>query len=335
MRPVSNAFAAVREGLLVVASELLGARSGHRGRGDHSEGFLERPPRKDLGDYSTNAALLLAPLVGRAPRDLAQDLGNGLVVMLGADLERFEVAGSGFLNLYLSDRWHRRALAEILDEQERFGGSGASGPERILLEFVSANPTGPMHVGHARNAAYGDSLARLLAFHGHEVEREFYVNDAGSQIRKLGESIAALARGEAVPEDGYHGDYVVPLVAEVRSSEAGPQLLERMDPSELGEVAVAIMVARTAKSLESFRVSFDCWQYESALHSGDASPVEHVLALLDEQERTYRSEDALWLRTTDHGDDKNRVLVRSSGSTPTSPRTSLTTSPSASVDLTA
>ena len=122
------------------------------------------------------------------------------------------MAGPGFLNLFLADGWHRAALAEVLAAGEGFGRGGARSPERVIVEFVSANPTGPMHVGHARNAAYGDALARVLAFHGHQVEREFYVNDAGSQVRKLGESIQALARGEEVPEDGYRGDYVGPLV---------------------------------------------------------------------------------------------------------------------------
>ena len=128
---------------------------------------LERPPRVDFGDYSTNAALLLAPAGGAPPRELAQRLGDALAARLGEQLERYEVAGPGFLNLFLSDGWHCAALAEVLAAGESFGRSGAEAPERIIVEFVSANPTGPMHVGHARNAAYGDALARVLAFHGH------------------------------------------------------------------------------------------------------------------------------------------------------------------------
>jgi arginyl-tRNA synthetase len=163
-----------------------------------------------------------------------------------------------------------------------------------------------MHVGHARNAAYGDALARMLAFHGHRVEREFYVNDAGSQVLKLGESIGALARGERVPEDGYHGDYVTGLAAQL-ANEAS------MDPAELGRAAVALMMGRIAESLSEFRVDFDSWSYESALHDGDPSPVAHTLSILEQQGHTYHSEGALWLRTTDYGDDKDRVLLRSSG----------------------
>ena len=164
-----------------------------------------------------------------------------------------------------------------------------------------------MHVGHARNAAYGDSLARVLAFHGHEVEREFYVNDTGSQVRALGESIRALARGDEVPEHGYRGDYVKELVAELDGASS-------LDPAELGRAAVGVMVGRIQASLHAFAVKgFDHWQFESALHSGDPSPVAQTLAILEQHGHTYRSEGALWLRTTDYGDDKDRVLVRSSG----------------------
>ncbi len=267
----------------------------------------------DFGDYSTNAALLLTQAVGAPPREVAQRLGAELQRRLGDDLERFEVAGPGFVNLFLGDGWHRRALAAVLEAGENFGGGGAERGERMLVEFVSANPTGPMHVGHARNAAYGDALARLLALHGHEVTREFYVNDAGSQVRKLGDSILALARGEEVPEDGYRGEYVGEL-AERLSAGGGAQPSAIEDPAQLGRAAVGLMVERMRSSLEAFGVrDFDHWQYESELHEGDPSRVEHALAILGEQGHTYRSEGALWLRTTAYGDDKDRVLVRSTG----------------------
>jgi arginyl-tRNA synthetase len=267
---------------------------------------LERPPRVDFGDYSTNAALLLAPTLRAPPREVAQRLGSVLERRLGAELERVEIAGPGFLNLFLADSWLLGALAHVLSAGEAFGAGGAASPERILVEFVSANPTGPMHVGHARNAAYGDALARVLALHGHHVEREFYVNDAGSQVLKLGASVRALARGEPVPEDGYRGEYVQQL-AELLDTEG-------MDPLEVGRAAVEVVVTQMRRSLEAFAVAaFDRWEYESALHQGDPSPVARALAMLGQQGRTYRSEGALWLRTTDFGDDKDRVLVRSSG----------------------
>jgi arginyl-tRNA synthetase len=268
---------------------------------------LERPRRAQFGDYSTNAALLLAPSVGAPPREVAERLGSALQARLGGSLERFEVAGPGFLNLFVSDSWLAAALAQALAAGDRFGVAGAAAPERILVEFVSANPTGPMHVGHARNAAYGDALARMLALQGHRVEREFYVNDAGSQVRKLGESIVALARGQPVPQDGYKGDYVVELAAELADA-------ADTDALAVGRAAVAIVIEGIRASLTAFGVGeFDVWSYESSLHEGDPSPVAHTLAILAQQGHTYRDDGALWLRTTDFGDDKDRVLVRSSG----------------------
>lgn len=267
---------------------------------------LERPPRADFGDYSTNAALLLAPALKAAPREIAERLGSALQARLGAQLERFEVAGPGFVNLFLADSWLLGALAQMLRAGEAFGANGAAESERTLVEFVSANPTGPMHVGHARNAAYGDALARVLSFHGHRLEREFYVNDAGSQVAKLGDSVRALAHGEPVPQDGYRGEYVQELVGQLN--------LDGRDSVEVGRAAVKVMVEDMRRSLEAFGVEqFDRWTYESALHEGDPSPVDHALAMLAEQGRTYRSEGALWLRTSDFGDDKDRVLVRSNG----------------------
>jgi arginyl-tRNA synthetase len=306
----------LRETVLALAGELSG------GAGTRGAITLERPPRVDFGDYSTNAALLLAPAAGAPPREMAERLGNALAERLGEQLDRYEVAGPGFLNLFLADGWHRAALAEALAAGESFGRGGAQAPERIIVEFVSANPTGPMHVGHARNAAYGDALARVLAFHGHQVEREFYVNDAGSQVLKLGESIRALARSEEVPEDGYRGEYVGPLVEEVEKIVSTDPA--RCEPAELGAAAVEAMVGRMQHSLGSFRVrSFDRWAYESALHTPredvhdtggkPTSSVGHALSLLEQKGHTYRSEGALWLRSTDFGDDKDRVLVRSSG----------------------
>jgi arginyl-tRNA synthetase len=294
----------LREAVLAVAGELAGGPSGETGaRGGI---VLERPPRPDFGDYSTNAALLLAPVVGASPREVAERLGQELERRLGASLERFEVAGPGFLNLFLADSWLVDSLTEVLAAGEAFGADGAHARERILIEFVSANPTGPMHVGHARNAAYGDALGRLLTFHGHEVEREFYVNDAGSQVGKLGESILALARGEQVPEDGYRGAYVEQLVHLAKAQATAP--------AEVGHAAVAVMVGAMQEALGAFNVEgFDHWAYESKLHEGDPSPVAHTLEILEREGHTYRSEGALWLRSTDYGDDKDRVLVRSNG----------------------
>jgi arginyl-tRNA synthetase len=267
---------------------------------------IERPRRPEFGDYSTNAAMALAPALGQAPRAIAEQLAAALAQRLGDSLERVDVAGPGFLNLFLADSWMRSALAQVLAAGDRYGGATAT-TARVLVEFVSANPTGPMHVGHARNAAYGDSLARMLEFHGSRVEREFYVNDAGSQIRKFGESIQALASGEDVPEDGYRGDYVAELVAHVPGA-------PEMDPVDVGRAAIAVMIDRMRGALARFNVCpFDHWQYESTLYQGDPSPVAHVLSLLEQLGHTYTNEGALWLRSSEFGDDKDRVLVRSNG----------------------
>jgi len=300
-------LARLRAAVLACAEQLAGEQAG----AGSWPITLERPRRTQFGDYSTNAALLLAPVLGMPPRELAERLGAGVHALLGASVERFEVAGPGFVNLFMSDAWLAGALAHVLAAGERFGAGGAARPERMLVEFVSANPTGPVHVGHARNAAYGDALARMLALYGHSVEREFYVNDAGSQVRKLGESIAALARGEQVPEDGYKGAYVAELAAELASAGAGA---EAGDARALGRAAVAVMIGHIMRSLAHFGVQdFDVVFYESSLHEGDPSPVAHTLALLEQHGHTYTQDGALWLRTTDFGDDKDRVLVRTGG----------------------
>src|SRR3984957_5299683 len=307
----STPLARLREVVLQAAAELTSAQGSGLGSpraGSKRGGItLERPKQAKFGDYSTNAALLVAPGMGASPREVAERLGEALRERLGASLDRYEVAGPGFLNLFLADSWVRGGLAQVLSAGAGFGGSGAEKRERVLVEFVSANPTGPMHVGHARNAAYGDTLARMLAFHGHEVEREFYINDAGSQIRMFGASIQALARGDELPEGGYQGDYVAELARALEGAAA-------MDPAELGREAVSRMIVDMQASLEAFGVqAFDHWQSESHLHEGEPSLVEHTLGVLKEQGHTFEQDGALWLRTTDFGDDKDRVLVRSSG----------------------
>ena len=276
------------------------------GNGSSVAPTLERPKKADFGDYSTNAALLLAPVLGAKPRDVADRLREELERRLAGQVERMDIAGPGFLNLFLSDDWHQRAADHVLAAGDRWGGGGAEPAERVLVEFVSANPTGPLHVGHARNAAYGDALSRILEFRGHAICREYYVNDFGTQALKLGESIQARAAGREVPEDGYPGDYVAELAAEI------PDATE-LPAEEVARRGIELMVARIRASLDGFRVSFDSWFAEHRLHEGEPSLVRHAFDVLDDQERTYRSEGALWLRTSAFGDDKDRVLERSSG----------------------
>jgi arginyl-tRNA synthetase len=270
------------------------------------EPTLERPKKVRFGDYSTNAAMLLAPKLGAPPREVAERLGEALRAELGDRLERVEVAGPGFLNLFLAGGWYRDALGQIVDAGERFGAGAPESPERVDIEFVSANPTGPLTAAGGRHAAYGDSLARILEFAGHTVEREYYFNDAGSQVRKLGESIRARARGEEPPEGGYEGDYVAELAARI------PDAAE-LDVDELARAGVDLNIAAIREVLARYRVRFDTWFSEATLHEGDPTPVQHALDELRTRGHVYESEGAVWLRTTAFGDDKDRVLVRSTG----------------------
>jgi arginyl-tRNA synthetase len=267
---------------------------------------LERPKQADFGDYSTNAAMLLAPALKAPPREIAERLGEALRARLGDGVERVEVAGPGFLNVFLTDGWYTTAAAHVLAIGDDYGGGTAARAERVLIEFVSANPTGPLTAASGRHAAYGDALARLLEFAGHEVSREYYFNDAGSQLRALGESIRARARGEAPPEDGYQGDYVIELAAEIPSAADG-------DPEALGVQGGELMIQRIKATLERYRVTFDTWFSERTLHVGDPSPIAHAYERLRAAGHLYEHGGALWLRTTEFGDDKDRVLERSNG----------------------
>jgi arginyl-tRNA synthetase len=267
---------------------------------------LERPKRQGQGDYSTNAAMLLAPVLGAPPREIAQRVASELRGILGEDLERTEVAGPGFLNLVLSDGWHRRALRTVLDAGDDYGSGGAAPSERILIEFVSANPTGPLVAASGRHAAYGDALARILKHHGHAVSREYYFNDAGTQIRLLGESVRARARGEPVPDGGYQGDYVADVAAAIPGA-------AELDAQELAARAIELLLAGIKATLDRYGVRFDRFFSERTLHEGSPSELERAFLLLEAAGHIYRSEGAVWLRTTTFGDDKDRVLERSDG----------------------
>ena len=243
---------------------------------------LERPADAEHGDYATNVALRLAATRRQAPRDIAQEIAAEAVARGVA--ERGEAAGPGFVNLWLPDRWVADAVGEIVDAGDAFGSGSAREPERIQVEMVSANPTGPLTVASARNGAYGDSVARLLAFAGHDVEREYYYNDAGAQMERFRASVDAVRRGEKPPEDGYHGEYV----GELATIEGDP---------------VPAMMERIERTLERFRIHFDSWTRETQVEP----EIPEAVALLD----TFDEDGAVWARTSEHGDDKDRVLVRS------------------------
>ena len=267
---------------------------------------VERPKRDGQGDYSTNLAMLLAPALRKPPREIAEQVGVALGDVLAADLVRYEVAGPGFVNLFLSDDWCRRALRSGLDAGERFGAGGAPAPERVLVEFVSANPTGPLVAASGRHAAYGDALSRILQHHGHAVSREYYFNDAGGQIRLLGESVLARARAESVPEGGYQGEYVRDLAAQIPG-------VETMAADEAAARAVELLLAQIKGTLERYGVHYDQYFSERTLHEGSPSYLDRALEAVSEGGHSYESDGALWLRSTTFGDDKDRVLRRSDG----------------------
>jgi arginyl-tRNA synthetase len=249
---------------------------------------LERPSDPAHGDYATNAALRLAGQRRQAPRELAAEIVEAAEAL--PEVERAETAGPGFVNLFLADAWFTAALGSILDAGDGFGGGFAEPRERVQVEMVSANPTGPLHVAHARNGAYGDSVARLLEFGGHDVAREYYYNDAGGQMDRFRESVEAVRRGEEPPEDGYHGDYIKDLAA-------------------LPGDPVEEMLHRIEASLERFRVHFDSWSKQSVVEVR----LTGILPRLD----IYEKDGAVWARSSAYGDEEDRVLIRSEGGAPT------------------
>jgi arginyl-tRNA synthetase len=243
---------------------------------------LERPSDTAYGDYATNLALRLAPERKRPPRELAAELAAGAAELPA--VERAEAAGPGFVNLWLAASWFGEALAEILAAGKDYGGGFAHRRERVQVEMVSANPTGPIVVSAARNGAYGDSVARLLEFAGHEVEREYYYNDAGTQVERFRASVEAVRRGDEPPENGYHGDYVRELAA----GDGDP---------------VEPMLEEIRATLARFRIHFDGWALQSELETR----VGELLARLP----TYERDGAVWVRSSEFGDEQDRVLIRS------------------------
>jgi arginyl-tRNA synthetase len=245
---------------------------------------LERPAKAEHGDYATNIALQLAPAQRRAPRELGQELAARAATL--PEVERAEIAGPGFVNLWLGNAWYGDALGEIVAAGSDYGAGHPEQRLRMQVEMVSANPTGPIVVSAARNGAYGDSVARLLAFAGHEVEREYYYNDAGRQMELFRASVEAIRRGEAPPEDGYRGDYIEELAR--LDGDPVPPVLERIE-----------------QTLERFRIHFDSWALQSELEKR----VPELLERID----TYEYDGAVWARSSAYGDEKDQVVIRSNG----------------------
>jgi len=274
---------------------------------------LERPKQAKHGDYSTNAALQLAKALKRNPRDLAVDLVAALP--RSPLLERAEVAGAGFVNLFVSDAARQSVVARILDEGDRYGSSTRGGGEKVIVEFVSANPTGPLHVGHGRGAAVGDAIARLLAAQGFAVHREFYYNDAGAQIMNLALSVQARIReaqglSASFPDDGYQGEYIREIARDYAAAHPGDRAADDLDA--IRRFAVAILRREQDADLAAFGIRFDHYYLESSLY--DDGLADSTVQALVAAGKTYEHEGALWLKTTEYGDDKDRVMRKSDGS---------------------
>jgi arginyl-tRNA synthetase len=282
---------------------------------------MERPARKEHGDWATSIALEVAKLAKMKPRDVADAIVKALTAEQLEHIAGVEVAGPGFINISLSHHWLTGLVREVEQAGDGWGRSEAGEPEKIQVEFVSANPTGPMHLGHGRWAAVGDTLARLLEASGNTVEREFYVNDFGMQMVKFGQSVAAryselLGRKAEIPDGGYKGAYIVDIAKEILL-EVGDRYLNSPEEERVTFMRVEgqrRMLLNQRLTLQRFGVEFDVWFSEKSLHEEGA--VERVVDLLKQLGHVYEKDGALWLRTTDFGDDKDRVVVRSTDGMP-------------------
>ncbi len=271
---------------------------------------LERPKNRDHGDYASSIALQLAKPAGKNPRDVAQMLKADLESL--AEVSAVNIAGPGFINITLNRASQADLVRTILTAQEKYGHGTALSGVRINLEFISANPTGPLHLGHTRWAAVGDALGRVLTAAGADVTREFYINDRGNQMDLFGQSVQAAALGQPIPEDGYKGEYIADLAKEVLAQNpAITALADDLRLIEFRETAYQLQLKDQQSVLDTFNTHFDVWFSERSLHDGGS--VEHGVEKLRSQGHVFEVDGATWLRTTDFGDDKDRVLVKANG----------------------
>jgi arginyl-tRNA synthetase len=271
---------------------------------------MERPKSREHGDYATNVALALAKAAGLPPRDLGTLLAERLAGVPG--IASAEVAGPGFVNIRLQSAAQGLVARTAVEAGPTWGHGDSLRGRRVNVEFISANPTGPLHLGHTRWAAVGDALARVLAAAGADVSTEFYINDRGVQMDKFGASVMAAANGRPVPEDGYHGGYILDLAAAITIARPGiTDLPEEEQLVAFREAAYALQLKQQQQVLELFRTHFDTWFSERSLHESGA--VERGMTTLRAQGHVYEEGGAVWLRTTDFGDDKDRVLIKADG----------------------
>ena len=272
---------------------------------------LDRPKNREHGDYATSIALQLAKPAGKNPREVAQIIIDQLEGASG--ISKLEIAGPGFINITLNRTNQAELVTTILKSGKGFGYGNALAGVRVNLEFISANPTGPLHLGHTRWAAVGDALGRVLSAAGADVTREFYINDRGNQMELFGASVESAAVGNPIPENGYQGDYIADLAAAVVAQNPTiTSLPESQRHSAFLEAAYALQLKDQQRVLDNFGTHFDVWFSERSLHEQRA--VEHGLEKLRKQGHVFEQEGATWLRTTDFGDDKDRVLAKSDGS---------------------
>lgn len=265
---------------------------------------LERPKNRDHGDYATSIALQLAKAAGKNPREIATILQAAITSIAG--VVKVDIAGPGFINITLDRASQAELVRTILTAGSKYGRGSALQGVKINLEFISANPTGPLHLGHTRWAAVGDALGRVLSAAGADVTREFYINDRGRQMDLFGQSVQAAAQGNPIPEDGYQGQYIGDLAKEIVAANPGITSSE-----EFREAAYQVQLAQQQQVLETFHTSFDVWFSERSLHESGA--VEHGVDKLRSQGHVFEVDGAVWLRTTDFGDDKDRVIIKADG----------------------
>ena len=280
-----------------------------------SQLILDRPKNRDHGDYATSIALALAKEANMQPGVIAKVIVKTLTdnkLLTTAGISKVDIAGPGFINITLESASQGVVVTEILTAGKKFGTSNTLAGKKINLEFVSANPTGPLHLGHTRWAAVGDSLGRVLSAAGAQVSREFYVNDRGNQMDLFGASIRAAALGKARPEDGYHGEYIEDLAKEiVKSNPQITQLAESESISAFTQAGYKLQLEQQRKVLDNFGTHFDTWFSERSLYEDNF--FNHSLDKLKKEGHVFEQEGAIWLRTTDFGDDKDRVLVKANG----------------------
>ena len=271
---------------------------------------LERPKNRDHGDYASSVALQLAKSAGKNPREVAELLKADLESL--SEVTKVDIAGPGFINITLNRASQADLVRTILSATSKYGHGALLKGVKINLEFISANPTGPLHLGHTRWAAVGDSLGRVLSAAGAEVTREFYINDRGNQMDLFGQSVEASALGELIPEDGYQGAYIAELAKEVVA--ANPKITSLAEGEQriaFREAAYKVQLDDQKRVLDTFNTHFDVWFSERSLH--DSGSVAHGLEKLRSQGHVFEEEGAVWLRTTDFGDDKDRVLIKANG----------------------